>query len=409
MQRQILEAMERSVGRGSGVLVGRRQRTTRRLAETQQHGALVERVDLVGVDKTAPVVGVDHETVEDVLWRRREHAPHAADGNATLGEHRRSAFQEQIRDRCAGLRPQWLIFHAGIRSRRCVYYAADVASRTARRGLAPLLEERVRIAGTRTRVLRLEGAGPTFVLLHGFADSADTWRGVLAELRLAGRAAVALDMPGFATADPLVEYAGVLDQLGEFARGAAEHYGDALLVGNSLGGSAALIAAGQGAAPAGVVAIAPAGFDMGGWIYRLRSYSLLQWLLRAPPLLPAVALRVVIGQIYRQLAICDQRVVSDETIRLFASHHGDRATVLHYLNTAGLLVPELRRPLPIAGITAPVLVVWGKQDRMLAVRNAELVLEQIPHATLELAERCGHCPQVERPAWVAELLLSRSR
>jgi pimeloyl-ACP methyl ester carboxylesterase len=46
----------------------------------------------------------------------------------------------------------------------------------------PLFEHRMEFAGFDTRVLELEGDGPGLVLLHGWGDSADTWRPLLPEL-----------------------------------------------------------------------------------------------------------------------------------------------------------------------------------------------------------------------------------
>jgi len=43
----------------------------------------------------------------------------------------------------------------------------------------PLFEHRLALAGYETRALELEGEGPAFLLLHGWSDSADTWRLVL--------------------------------------------------------------------------------------------------------------------------------------------------------------------------------------------------------------------------------------
>jgi len=131
-------------------------------------------------------------------------------------------------------------------------------------------------------------------------------------------------------------------------------------------------------------------------------------LLNVSPVLPGTLLRSVIEEIYRQLAICERQAVADEVVRRFASHHRDRATVLRLLATAQRLLPELKAgaaPLE-QDVTAPTLVVWGEEDRMLPAGNAQLVRELIPHARVELLAGCGHCPQIERPQKVAELLLS---
>lgn len=64
-----------------------------------------------------------------------------------------------------------------------------------------ITQARASYAGVGTRTLTVTGRGTPVVLLHGFADSADTWRGVLTRLEAAGRPAVAVDLPGFGQAD----------------------------------------------------------------------------------------------------------------------------------------------------------------------------------------------------------------
>ena len=72
--------------------------------------------------------------------------------------------------------------------------------------------------GVHTRRLSVVGGGIPIALLHGFADTADTWRGVLTEFEMAGRAAFAADMPGFGDADapatgPIMPREGVVTVL----------------------------------------------------------------------------------------------------------------------------------------------------------------------------------------------------
>jgi pimeloyl-ACP methyl ester carboxylesterase len=79
----------------------------------------------------------------------------------------------------------------------------------------PLFEHRLSLGGYETRLLELEGEGPPLLLLHGYADSADTWRLILDALGRAERRAVAVDLPGFATAAGL-RPGRVLPQLDRF-------------------------------------------------------------------------------------------------------------------------------------------------------------------------------------------------
>src|SRR5581483_12341607 len=132
------------------------------------------------------------------------------------------------------------------------------------------IEHRLELAGFSTRALELEGSGPPLLLLHGFADSADTWRRTLDRLGRADRRALALDLPGFGAATPLAP-GPVLPQLDAFAAAAARHlHAEAgappVAVGNSLGGTVALrLGEREDVELAGVVPVAPAGLEHPAW------------------------------------------------------------------------------------------------------------------------------------------------
>ena len=274
--------------------------------------------------------------------------------------------------------------------------------------MQPLVEHRLRLAGYETRALELEGEGPPLLLLHGWADSADTWRLVLDALARAERRALAVDLPGFGTADPLADGA-VLPQLDHFLEAALEEAapeGGAVLVGNSLGACAAMRAAERGGAElGGVMAIAPAGLDMAGWFAIVERDAVVRSLLASPLPVPGPVVRRAVGEAYRRLAFRHPGEVDPRVISTFASHLGSKAAAGRILATGRRLLPELRHPFQLDRIECPVLLVWGEQDVMVARTGAELVLAAVPEARLESIDDCGHCPQLERPGRVAELVM----
>ena len=57
----------------------------------------------------------------------------------------------------------------------------------------------------------------------------------------------------------------------------------------------------------------------------------------------------------------------------------------------------------LSDIEAPTLIIWGKQDRVLAPENAQVFAESIDDAEVLLLDGVGHVPMVEVPARSAEL------
>ena len=274
-----------------------------------------------------------------------------------------------------------------------------------------IVERELELGGIGTRALETEGDGRPLVLLHGYADSADTWRRRLAELAARGRPALALDKPGFGAAARLDRDEPVLPQLDRFAAAAVRHASEELggnevvLAGNSLGGTVALRAAQDAElALGGVVPIAPAGLEMARWLSIIEGEGLLRAVLRSPLPVPDAVVRAVVARMYRAFAFLRPGDVSPEVVDAFTSHVRSRRDAIRILGTGRRLLPELADPFDLRRITCPVLVVWGDSDIMVLSSGAQRVLLEVPHADLEMIELCGHCPQIEATERLADLL-----
>jgi pimeloyl-ACP methyl ester carboxylesterase len=55
-------------------------------------------------------------------------------------------------------------------------------------------------------------------------------------------------------------------------------------------------------------------------------------------------------------------------------------------------------------ITVPTLVLWGADDKLIPAQYGPAFRDLIPNARLEILERCGHLPQIEKMAEFVEKL-----
>ena len=72
---------------------------------------------------------------------------------------------------------------------------------------------------------------------------------------------------------------------------------------------------------------------------------------------------------------------------------------------AARFVAEAEMPPLAAGLTMPLLMVQGQEDRVApAATNAELLAAALPHARLIMLAGCGPLPEVELPSPVNDLI-----
>jgi pimeloyl-ACP methyl ester carboxylesterase len=278
--------------------------------------------------------------------------------------------------------------------------------------MQPLFEHRLHAGGSRTRALELEGDGPGVLLLHGWGDSADTWRPLLAELGARDRRALAVDLPGFGEASRL-QPGPMLPQLDAFVAELVRDWGEGepvVVAGNSLGGAVALRAAQGSDLPLeAVMPLAPAGLEAPRWFELVEHDPILRRLLALPMPVPGALVRSVVGNVYRQLAFSSRAVAQRQVVETFAGHHGTRARVAELLASGRRLIGELADgPFALDAIECPVLLVWGTRDRMVPHSGARVVLDALPDVRVELLDGCGHCPQLECTGRVLELLFELS-
>ena len=263
-------------------------------------------------------------------------------------------------------------------------------------------------AGFRTRTLTVEGSGPKLLLLHGYTDSAETWRGVLRELEARGRAAVAVDLPGFGQASPL-QAGPVVPQIDSFVTELVEDHvrrGPVALVGNSLGGCVSVRAAARGLPIAGVATIG----DPAAGPWRLRAFAgsprtarLLQLASLLP--VPHAAFRMLMRPGIRRILYGTPRTADPEVLERFLAWMvamGGSRGLLRQIRTVAEDIAAGHGELELE---CPLLIVHGARDRIVPVRGSQILHASVHGSQLHVEPRWGHCPQLDDPAGLTRLLL----
>ena len=252
-----------------------------------------------------------------------------------------------------------------------------------------------------------EPTAPALVVVHGFATGSGHWRRNASVLAAAGWRVYGLDLLGFgASSQPALRLDNRLwaRQLQAFLEQVVQ--GPAVLVGNSLGGFAALAAgAALGDQAAGVVLLNAAGpfsdeqAPPKGWgaITRqtiagaLLKSPVLQRLLFANLRRPAT-IRRTLNQVYVDKTNVDEALV--EAIRrpsLDPGAFGVFRTVFDI--PRGQPLDEL-----FAQLTCPLLLLWGIRDPWINAAGRRAAFQRhAPAATTEVVLEAGHCPHDEVP------------
>lgn len=243
------------------------------------------------------------------------------------------------------------------------------------------------------------GLGPAVLMLHGIGGSLELWSaqfvGANRGLRL-----IALDLPGHGLSD-FGDQPYSLEKFAAFAWKFLDALGLAgvHLVGNSMGGAVSLLMLARQPARVRSVLLAASA--------ALGRASPTPFRLMTLPVLGSVLTKAGPTAVKQQInAIFDPAYAVPDSVRQTIERNvmrpGAQAAflaTLRQMTDAGGQRPALVQAAQAAlgAARVPVLLLHGRQDRVIPVAHSEAAVRLNPNARLVVLDRCGHTPQLERP------------
>lgn len=234
------------------------------------------------------------------------------------------------------------------------------------------------------------GAAQTVVLVHGIGGSADDWAAQI-PLLTERYHLLAVDLPGFGQSDgggkhySPENYAAVLHHI----IGLRAHT-PVLLVGHSMGGAVALNYAALYPETVRRLVVA----DVAGVLHRLAYNKFLigSWLhgRSAEPRWSSELLQSFAGKFLEGMEF-----LPFDSEDMLDSPYGDGNGAERRIAAMALLDADFSTLVP--QVSAPVLILWGSEDRTAPLRTAEVLLQRLPRAWLEMIDGAGHVPMSEQP------------
>jgi pimeloyl-ACP methyl ester carboxylesterase len=257
---------------------------------------------------------------------------------------------------------------------------------------------RVELPGASVNYVEI-GEGEPLLFIHGVSGCWQNWLENLPHFAASGRRCVALDLPGFGSS-PMPEWPITMAAYGGLVRdfSAKLGLGGATLVGNSMGGLLAVeLALAAPEAFERLVLVSAAGI-INTWHPEERAVATAWAWRHFSPYFGSQGRQIVARPRLR-------RAVFQSFVR-FPNRLDDDVLVEQIVNglreadgfepaLADLIRTDFRERL--ATIEMPTLIVWGLSDRVVPVPAAISYHRRIPHSRLEIFERTGHVPQLERP------------
>jgi len=236
---------------------------------------------------------------------------------------------------------------------------------------------------------------PTALLLHGFANSLQSFR-LLAPLLADRYYVVAFDMPGFGLSDKPAPFDYKNAHQAEMASDLIKALGLQRVVvgGHSLGGAIALRVALESPEVIGLVVMNPGIITSG--VPAIAKYLVFPF--------PRIQARIFGDPEFRgdflRRSFINPAIVTDEVVQDLSR----TARTQGYLSGMTSMMGQYNDPdeVPmLPRVTVPSLIVWGQQDRNKSMREFEELKAKLPLNTAVLVPTSGHYVQEEAPAETA--------
>ncbi|XP_051958086.1 monoacylglycerol lipase ABHD6-like [Xyrauchen texanus] len=253
------------------------------------------------------------------------------------------------------------------------------------------------------------GVRPSFLMLHGFSAHKDMWLTIVKFLPK-NLHLICVDMPGHegTTRTSAIDYSieGQVRRMHQFVKSIQLNKKPFHLIGTSMGGNVAgVYAARHPSDLCGLTLICPAGLQYpteSKFVQHLRELETTPDSDRIP-LIPSTAEEMekmlqlcfyVRFKIPKQLlqGLVDVRIPNNDFYReCFMELVGEKSR--HSLHESMHL------------ISAPLQVIWGKNDQVLDMSGASVLAEAVPGCQVHLLDNCGHSVVMERPRKSAQLIM----
>ncbi len=238
---------------------------------------------------------------------------------------------------------------------------------------------------------KIAGSGPAVLILHGWGSSSDSWLGIQERLAKKKYKVICPDFPGFGkskTPQKPWNVSNYAEWVADFIK--SQELDNFLLLGHSFGGRAAIkFAISHPEKIKALILCASGGIKQK----------------------PSLKTRIIF-----QLAHLGNLIFSSKS--LARVKRGVRnifyAFLRHkdYVKAEGVMRETIKKVIAedlssyLPEIEVKTLIIWGKRDKMLPVRDAYTFKHNISNSQLEVLSKIGHSPHLEAPGKLSKIILN---